>query len=686
MYVGSKDHILSLDLHDINKNPRIIHWPVPEQRRMECLVSGKDANEECANFIRLIEPWNRTHLYVCGTGAYNPVCTFVNRGRKPQEEIFHLEPGKVESGKGKCSYDPKLNSVSALINGELYAGVYVDFMGTDSAIFRTLGTKTAMRTDQYNSRWLNDPTFVHIHLIPDSAERNDDKLYFFFREKSSEMGQTPVTQSRIGRICLNDDGGHCCLVNKWSTFLKARLICSVPGADGMETHFDELRDVYIRPTQDIKNPVIYGVFSVSGSVFKGSAVCVYSMADIRMVFNGPFAHKEGPNYQWVAYTGKIPYPRPGTCPGGTFTPNMKSTKDYPDEVINFMRNHPAMHNAVYPVHKRPLVVRTNVDYEFTTITVDQVAAADGNYEVLFLGTDKGTVQKVIVLPRDDLQTEELVLEEVEVFKQQLYVSSAVGLTQLALHRCDMYGEACADCCLARDPYCAWDGKSCSRYSASQKRRSRRQDVKYGNPIRQCRGFNSKASKNTLEMVQYGVEGSSTFLECQARSPHALIKWHVQRDNSDRRKEMRSDGRVLKTEQGLLVRSLQPSDSGLYQCTATEKNFKHTLIKLQLVVLSSRAVNSALVEGGAGLMASSFHSGSTQWTPSAGQYKDLLTILSQPEMSLINQYCQDYWQFGDPLLGPLKAKDLKELKEQKKPRNRRHHRDGEEEREQQGVET
>lgn len=74
------------------------------------------------------------------------------------------------------------------------------------------------------------------------------------------------------------------------------------------------------------------------------------------------------------------------CPGGTFTPNMKSTKDYPDEVINFMRNHPAMYNAVYPVHKRPLVVRTNVDYEFTTITVDQVTAADGNYEVLFLGT------------------------------------------------------------------------------------------------------------------------------------------------------------------------------------------------------------------------------------------------------------------------------------------------------------
>lgn len=46
--------------------------------------------EECANFIRLIEPWNRTQLYVCGTGAYNPVCTFVNRGRRPQVRIKGL--------------------------------------------------------------------------------------------------------------------------------------------------------------------------------------------------------------------------------------------------------------------------------------------------------------------------------------------------------------------------------------------------------------------------------------------------------------------------------------------------------------------------------------------------------------------------------------------------------------------
>lgn len=42
---------------------------------------------ECGNFVRLIQPWNRTHLYVCGTGAYNPMCTYVNRGRRAQVSL-----------------------------------------------------------------------------------------------------------------------------------------------------------------------------------------------------------------------------------------------------------------------------------------------------------------------------------------------------------------------------------------------------------------------------------------------------------------------------------------------------------------------------------------------------------------------------------------------------------------------
>lgn len=33
-----------------------------------------------------------------------------------QDYVFYLEPEKLESGKGKCPYDPKLDTASALIS------------------------------------------------------------------------------------------------------------------------------------------------------------------------------------------------------------------------------------------------------------------------------------------------------------------------------------------------------------------------------------------------------------------------------------------------------------------------------------------------------------------------------------------------------------------------------------------
>ena len=54
-------------------------------------------------------------------------------------------------------------------------------------------------------------------------------------------------------------------------------------------------------------------------------------------------------------------------------------------------------------------------------------------------------------------------------QQQLYLGSSMGVSQMPLHRCEVYGKACAECCLARDPYCAWDGTECSRYFPMAKR-------------------------------------------------------------------------------------------------------------------------------------------------------------------------------------------------------------------------
>ncbi|MEQ2208153.1 Semaphorin-3aa, partial [Xenoophorus captivus] len=70
-------------------------------------------------------------------------------------------------------------------------------------------------------------------------------------------------------------------------------------------------------------------------------------------------------------------------------------------------------------------------------------------------------------------------------QEQLYVCSELGLVQLGLQRCEFYGTDCAECCLARDPYCSWDGQTCSRYFPTSRRRARRQDVKHGDPWSQC---------------------------------------------------------------------------------------------------------------------------------------------------------------------------------------------------------
>ncbi|CAO2617302.1 Sema3d [Lemmus lemmus] len=387
-----------------------------------------------------------------------------------------------------CFYVLAILFAFLLTDEYLYSGTASDFLGKDTAFTRSLGLTQDhhyIRTDISEHYWLNGAKFIGTFPIPDTYNPDDDKIYFFFRESSQE-GSTSDRSilSRVGRVCKNDVGGQRSLINKWTTFLKARLVCSIPGSDGADTHFDELQSSWVQLCVHRMNDWI--AFLSFSSIFKGSAVCVYSMADIRAVFNGPYAHKESADHRWVQYDGRIPYPRPGTCPSKTYDPLIKSTRDFPDDVVSFVRRHPVMYKSVYPVAGAPTFKRINVDYRLMQIVVDHVVAEDGQYDVMFLGTDIGTVLKVVSISKEKWNMEEVVLEELQVFKvsdgadalllldlqQQLYVGSWDGLVQLSLHRCDTYGKACADCCLARDPYCAWDGNACSRYAPTSKRSGR----------------------------------------------------------------------------------------------------------------------------------------------------------------------------------------------------------------------
>ncbi|TKS90817.1 Semaphorin-3aa Semaphorin-1A [Collichthys lucidus] len=155
LLVGAEDHIFSFDLVNINRDHKQIAWPATPSKRDECKWAGKDLGKECTNFIRVLQPYNQTHLYICGTGAFHPICAFLEMGKRAEDNIFRLA-SHFENGRGKSPYDPKMLSASLLIDGELYSGTSADFMGRDFAIFRTLGDHHPIRTEQHDSRWLNE--------------------------------------------------------------------------------------------------------------------------------------------------------------------------------------------------------------------------------------------------------------------------------------------------------------------------------------------------------------------------------------------------------------------------------------------------------------------------------------------------------------------------------------------------
>ncbi|XP_078728502.1 semaphorin-3G-like [Lampetra fluviatilis] len=648
LFVGARDRVYSLALDGTHSDYREISWPCTGEQREDCELKGKDVHEECSNFVRVLQPFNQTHLLACGTGAFHPLCALVNVGRKAEDHTFKLEPQSVENGQGRCPFGPKEPFASTVVDGQLYTGLLADFFEEDAAIFRT-GTPQhrAIRTEHSNPQVLNEPRFVAAHLIPDTDDPLDNKVYFFFSERATEAdGRSRARFSRIGRVCVNDEGGQRVLVNKWSTFTKARLLCSIPGSDGIDTHFDQLEDVFLLQTSDEKNPEVYAIFSTVSDIFKGFAVCAFSMATIRDVFKGAFAHREEPRHHWATFQGRVPYPRPGTClsdltapPGSAY----HSTRGLPDEVLHFARSHPLMDQPVRPRHGRPVFVSTQPGRRLTRIAVDRVQAQDAAYDAIFLGTDTGQVLKVIsISTSQDFPPEEIILEEIQVFEKpspiltmdlsvkrgKLYVGTREAAAQVSLQQCELYGATCAECCLARDPYCAWDGHSCTKYRHPGKRgvdnwvqpgrksrgvptagqnspesranrRMRRQDIRKGDAAHQCWDQQSRAelSEAVEETVVYGVERNASLLECRPPSLRASITWLVQHAASEQREQVKTDERVLKLEQGLLFRTLHALDSGSYTCRTDELGYQRALLRVELRVLTAERVGRALLAGG-----------------------------------------------------------------------------------------
>ncbi|XP_014464176.1 semaphorin-4D isoform X2 [Alligator mississippiensis] len=461
LYVGAREVIFALNSLNIAEKQHELYWKVTEEKKSRCADKGKSKQTECLNYVRVLQQLNDTFLYVCGTNAFQPICDYLNL------MSFELG-GKNEDGKGRCPFDPAHSYTSVMVDGELYSGTSYNFLGSEPIISRH-SHQSPLRTE-YAIPWLNEPNFVFADVIradQNSTDGEDDKVYFFFTEASVEyefVGKLMIP--RIARVCKRDQGGLRTLQKKWSSFLKARLICTIPDRNLI---FNVINDVFILKSPSLREPVIYGVFTPQLNNVGLSAVCAYKLSNVEEVFSkGKYmqsATVEQSHTKWVRYNGEIPKPRPGACINNEArSANYTSSLNLPDKTLQFVKDHPLMDNSVTPIGDRPRLVKRDVKY--TQIVVDRVKALNGTvYDVMFIGTDRGALHKAISYENgmhiieetqlfQDFEPVQTLLLSSKMGKRHLYASSNSGVVQSPVAFCDKY-TTCVDCVLARDPYCAW---------------------------------------------------------------------------------------------------------------------------------------------------------------------------------------------------------------------------------------
>lgn len=587
LYIGAREVIFAVNSQNISEKKHEASWKVTDVKNDECSRKGKSKQTECRNYIRVLQPFNESALFVCGTNAFQPVCDIL------ELKNFKLL-GKNEDGRGRCPFDPAQSYTSVMVDGDLYSGTSFTFLGSEPIICRHSQHLSNLRTE-YAVPWLNEPRFVHADVIrapENNPEGDDDKVYFFFTEVSVEYEFfNKLLIPRIARVCKSDQGGLRTLQKKWTTFLKARLICHSPENNLI---FNVVNDVYILKSPTLKEPVIYGVFTSHLNNVGMSAVCSYNLSTVEDVFSkGKYmqsATVEQAHTKWVQFNGEIPRPRPGACINNEAkVMNYSTSLNLPDKTLQFVKDHPLMDESVAPIGKRPKLVHQNVTY--TQIVVDRVKALDGNtYDVMFISTDKGMLHKAISHDMEMRIIEEIVLfpdhQAVQTLllsdkqsKRFLYAGSNTEVVQSPVAFCEKL-SSCAECVLTRDPYCAWHPVKNACVDILEESNTDRLLIQALNGDVSC--CPDSADKGIRESMRYKVKAGSTVeLKCSYKSNLASVFWTFNNET------LRISPPKYLLSSALIILNVSEWDAGTYQCWSQEvvmdKVFSQVVMKHDLEI-------------------------------------------------------------------------------------------------------
>ncbi|XP_029286341.1 semaphorin-4E [Cottoperca gobio] len=594
LLLGAREAVYALDINNVSVRKAAVYWRVTEEKQRECTYKGKHAEVECRNYIRTLHRVNATTMYVCGTNAFSPTCDYMTfvKGQ------LRLE-GKQEEGKGKCPFDPFQRYSSLMVGNDLYSATSINFLGSEPVVLRS--SDLALRTE-FKSSWLSEPNFVYMDFVGesfDTLDGDDDKVYMFFSENAMEYDfYSKVAVSRVARVCKGDMGGQRTLQRKWTSFLKARLDCSLP-----EPSLPPIvQDVFLLKDKDWRKSVFYAVFTPQSGLSQVSAVCAYSVSAIRDIFNeGKFKTPvavETSHIKWVMYTGEVPVPRPGACINSVARKmGMNRSLDLPDKTLQFIRDRPLMDEAVRPLTGGPLLVKRGA--LLTRIVVDSVLALDGQrYAVMFIGTENGYIQKAVNNAGEMFIIEEIQLYETPVpisilrlssGKGQLYAGSEFGAIQMPVSNCSRY-DTCVDCIVARDPYCAWDSttEQCSSVYSVSSAKTAIQSLKEAD-VTQC------PQPDPVAAVDFTlVPGNNIQLPCQLHSNLAQVLWRFSHQT------LHSNSKYYIYSGGLLILRASESDAGLYTCDSVElingRAYNRTVAVYQLQLYSRAGVGDNTTPG------------------------------------------------------------------------------------------
>ena len=255
--------MVRLGLDNFNTSrPEAQYIPADSEKQKLCQTKGMK-RWQCHNYITVLLPIaGAKQVLICGTNAFSPECEI--------RQLLSLSTViKRETGISKSAFSPLWNTTALLTqSGDYFYAGPLDFRGIDAAIVKHSNSplssqpsllttsnpnkKTVVRTLQSDSKWINaDANFVFNFEY-------ENHIYFLFRESAVEyINCGKSIYSRIGRVCKNDVGGQIFYRDNWTSFIKSRLNCSIPGL--FPFYFDEIQSVDWLESSDV--PTLYATFN-----------------------------------------------------------------------------------------------------------------------------------------------------------------------------------------------------------------------------------------------------------------------------------------------------------------------------------------------------------------------------------------------------------------------------------------